>query len=743
MIESIILANTATYGPSPEVMDRLSRFNFVFGANGTGKTTLGRVIADRAAFPSCHVAWKAGNELETLVYNSDFVERHFHQSGDLKGVFTLGEAQADTLAKIAEKKAEVEVLGGKVDNLTLNLQGPDGTGGKKKELADLGNAFKEKCWGLKDKHDAKFQAAFEGLRNNKEKFKAKLLQEATSNAADLRPLTDLEKKAQTVFGPTPMPEPLVASVDLVKLLEHERDPILNKRVIGKDDVDIAAMIRKLGNSDWVRQGRPFFEANDGVCPFCQQSTEDAFARSLDEYFDETFLTDSKAIDDLATNYTTNVTTAQRVLTSLLGTPSRFLDVERLKAGIALFDSKVALNTQRLGEKRKEPSRVVELESLGPIANGFKALIEAANAAIKEHNGMVANLAKERKSLTAQVWRYLLDEFSGELSAYQSTRNGIDKAIAGMQDQIKRIEGEREKKNSDIRELEKQTTSIQPTIDGINSLLSSFGFQSFKLSKAADGKSYKLLRSDGTDAKKTLSEGEKNFVTFLYFYHLLKGSDSESGMSTNRVVVFDDPVSSLDSDVLFIVASLIKAAFDEVRVNTGHIKQVFVMTHNVYFFREITFNSDRHKDIAMREETFWVVRKSGHLSKVDRHPSNPIKTSYDLLWGEVRKPEMSSSTLQNTLRRILESYFKILGGVDSNKICAMFEGKEKLLCNSLFSWVNAGSHQALDDIYIFINGSSIESYLQVFRDIFRISGHFAHYRMMMGEAFVEDPDPKGA
>ena len=60
----------------------------------------------------------------------------------------------------------------------------------------------------------------------------------------------------------------------------------------------------------------------------------------------------------------------------------------------------------------------------------------------------------------------------------------------------------------------------------------------------------------------MSEGEKTFVTFLYFYHLLKGSESDSGMTTDRIVVFDDPVSSLDSDVLFIVSRLCQVDFRE-------------------------------------------------------------------------------------------------------------------------------------------------------------------------------------
>ena len=50
MIESITIADVATYGSSPEALDGLSQFNFVFGSNGTGKTTVTRVIADESSF---------------------------------------------------------------------------------------------------------------------------------------------------------------------------------------------------------------------------------------------------------------------------------------------------------------------------------------------------------------------------------------------------------------------------------------------------------------------------------------------------------------------------------------------------------------------------------------------------------------------------------------------------------------------------------------------------------------------
>lgn len=741
MIESIQIKDVATYGNAPELLTGLSRFNFFYGSNGSGKTTISRIIADEISFPSCGVTWKGGTKLQAMVYNRDFIVKNFNQSSELKGIFTLGEHNVETLGKIAAAKADIDNFTSTIEKLTIALQGVDGTGGKKGELAALGEEFKNKCWAQKQKHDSKFSVAFEGFRGSADKFKGKILQERSSNSATLETFAHLEKKAETVFGAAPTTEQVIPINETAKVVAHESTPILKKRVIGKDDVDIAAMITKLGNSDWVKEGRAFFEANNMVCPFCQQSTTETFAQSLNEYFDEAFLTDSKAIDDLVTNYTTDSARFQQQVATIIDTQSRFLDIEKLKAEKELLDSRIMVNTQRLASKKKEPSQVVELESVSNVADSVKTLVDAANTQIAEHNKMVANISKESRDLTAQVWKYLLEaELKTVLADYDTKRDGLSKAIAKMSDDIASATTNRGTKAAELRALEKNTTSIQPTIDGINALLSSFGFRGFSLAKTESGTCYKLVRSNGIDAKETLSEGEKSFITFLYFYHLLKGSDSETGMTTDRVVVFDDPVSSLDSDILFIVGSLIKGLFDEVRAGTGHIKQIFVLTHNVYFHKEVTFNSRRSNNEAMKsEETFWVVRKSNLNSKVEKHTSNPIKTSYELLWSEVRRPDRSNLTIQNTLRRILENYFKILGGVDPDKIYTMFEGKDKLICKSLFSWVNDGSHFAHDDLYVSIDDSIVETYLKVFRDIFDKSKHLAHYKMMMGDAYVDTPE----
>ncbi len=736
MIESIHIKEVATYGDTPEKMDGLSQFNYVFGSNGTGKTTISKIINNEAAFPSCRVNWKGGTKLEPLVYNEDFVKKNFEQSSELKGVFTLGEKSSDTLKKIANAKNEHDELTKKIENLTSTLEGEDGTGGKKGELDKLEEGLKNTCWEQKRKHDEKLQGAFEGYRNNSKKFKDKVLQESTSNNAELKDLSYLEQKAKTVFDSTPTLEPLIPTIEGDTLLAHETNPILKKRVIGKENVDIAALIKKLNNSDWVRQGRVFYDPETKICPFCQQPTTEAFANSLSDYFDEAYETDIKSIDQLVTDYKTDQDRLLKAIDSIIATKYKFLDIERIKAEKELLSSRLTVNQQRLTEKKKEPSQIVELDSISSTVSSVKKIIDDVNSDIKKHNKTVENLSQERRDLTEQVWKYLLEkELKISISTYKKEKDSLDKAITALSNQIKEAEREKIDKDREIRDLEKQTTSVQPTIDGINAILSSFGFQGFSLKKAEDGISYKLLRSDGSDAKKTLSEGERSFVTFLYFYHLLKGSQSEDGITTDRIVVFDDPVSSLDSEVLFIVSSLIKGLFDEVRGGTGYIKQVFVLTHNVYFHREVTFNV-RRTDLAMNEETFWIVRKHMGESKLYKHDSNPIKTSYELLWSEVRNPDRSNFTIQNTLRRILENYFKILGGIDPDRIYDKFEGQDKLICKSLFSWINAGSHFAEDDIYISTDGVSVDSYLRVFRAIFEKTEHAAHYKMMMGDAYEE-------
>jgi wobble nucleotide-excising tRNase len=746
MIERIAIAQVATFGDKPEVVDGLSQFNYFYGPNASGKTTLSRLIANPAdpKFSACDLKWRAATPLEVHVYNRDFIARNFNvPSAEIKGIFTLGETHADTIQGIADKNDEIRRLTEKIDKANESLKGLDGTGGKMAELSALEAQIKETIWLQKTEHEERFKGPLKGFLNSKENFKGKVLQERTKNTSNILTLAELETKASTLFDSDPTEVALIALVDGGALTSHESNPILHKRVIGKEDVDITAMIKKLNNSDWVRSGKTYYDANGGVCPFCQQTTTEDFALSLNEYFDEAFIADSKAVDALVSDYSTDADRLQQLLSTLIAAPSQYLDIEKLKAEKALLDSRIASNKQLLAQKKKEPSQIIDLDSVANVMTSITGLIGNANQTTAKHNQMVKNLGRERTTLIAEVWKYIIEVgLKSALADYDAKKLNLDKAIKGIQDTINTATIERQQKQTELRELEKSITSIKPTIDAINSILKSYGFLSFSLALASNGTHYKILRQNGEDARNSLSEGEKTFITFLYFYHLLKGSDSESGLTSNRVVVFDDPVSSLDSDILFIVSSLIRGVLDEVRKNSGQIKQVFILTHNVYFHKEVTYNSKR-QDVAMNEETFWVIRKSDQFSRIEKHTTNPIKTSYELLWAEVRNPNRSKLTIQNTLRRILENYFKILGGLNLDDLCAKFEGRDKLIANSLVRWMHGGSHLANDDLYQTVDDGEVEGYLRVFRAIFDKSEHIAHYKMMMGDAYVEPAAEKEA
>lgn len=729
MLQSILIAGQATYPADGQRLGPCKNINFIFGTNGSGKTTISRVIADPGAHPGCQLTWANGREIERLVYNSDFVERNF--TSTLRGIFTLGQESAETLEKIEKAKDKQHEHQAALSNLENNLKGPDGTAGKLGDLKKLRKAFEETCWAIKGRHDAHFQEAFEGLRNAKAKFCDKVLTEQTSNTAAACELDDLKTRAKSVFqkGLSRL-SPLVLP-NFVDLVQLEQSPVLVKKVVGKEDVNVSALITRLGNSDWVKQGRAYLDHSGNACPFCQQQLLSDLARDLDDYFDEGFARDLEAIDRLQAAHDSYSSAVLKQLNEIAAADGAHLSVEELRADIDRLAQRIELNKRHVARKKSEPSAIITLEGLADVVAAITARLKAANDQIARHNELVDNITAERGRLVAEAWRFVLEESKVDIDRYLSDKSALDKAVTSINSAIDAKKAQLAAVTSEIAALERSITSVEPTVNEINGILGSFGFTSFKLATAGDrGSFYKLVRHDGSDALKTLSEGERSFITFLYFYHLIRGSVSASGMTADRIIVFDDPVSSLDSDVLFIVSSLIKRVLEDACAGDRQVKQVFVLTHNIYFHKEVAFDAKRGAE-CRTHETFWIVRKQEDVSVLTNYDHNPIKTSYELLWSEVRSAGRSNLTIQNTLRRILESYFKLLGNMDRDEIVAKFEGREKQICASLFSWVNDGSHAAHDDLYVSADDSIVERYLAVFKKVFEKTEHIGHYNMMMG------------
>ena len=183
-------------------------------------------------------------------------------------------------------------------------------------------------------------------------------------------------------------------------------------------------------------------------------------------------------------------------------------------------------------------------------------------------------------------------------------------------------------------------------------------------------------------------------------------------------------------MLFIVSSIIKELIKEIKEDRSDVEQLFVLTHNVYFHKETSFIDGRTKEL--NDVHYWMLRKIHNITQIIPYEKiNPIKSSYEMLWNEIREDHGSYIGIRNAMRRILENYFSMLGENWGDTLINKFDVlEEKMMCRSLLYWVNDGSHSISDDFYVDDNPDMICQYKEVFRKMFIQMGHEAHYNMMM-------------
>nr|WP_232263751.1 AAA family ATPase [Helicobacter pylori] len=601
--------------------------------------------------------------------------------------------------------------------------------------------FTDSCWEkLYKKNEEDFKEILEGFKR-KEKFKEKILKEFENdkyNQSEIVGLEKLKEKIEIVFGEN-QTELALLECNLTDFDFIENHSIWEQKIVGSGDAAIADLIKRLSNEDWVAWGREYIKDNS-ICPFCQKETiTEEFKKQLESYFDTSYQESIETIKEKMEDYASRTAGALERLDKIVETEQKNqqtkLDTENLKIIIETLKSKINGNQQKMFDKGKEMSRSFKLESTKNEIKEIRDLIDTANQQIAKHNEIIKNIKNQKKTCVEQTWKFLVNEFKSDIQEYDKKRCGLEKGISNLNEEIRENQEKIKKLENEIRELEKTMVSIRPIVNEINTLLERYGFTNFGLACTEDEKSYRIQREDGQLVGETLSEGEVTFITFLYYYHLTKGSLKESDISKNKVLVIDDPISSLDSNILFIVSVLVKELMKETMKETmkekTNIKQIIILTHNTYFYKNITYDLKRYQG----KYSFWIINKDNNISKIKSYKENPIKNSYELLWQEVKQAKENNASwvsLQNVMRRIIEYYFRILGGFKHNdSLSECFENiEEERVCNSFISWFNDGSHGISDDLFVQSQDTSIETYLKVFEKIFKETGHEAHYKMMM-------------
>jgi len=735
MIEQINIKSIATYDEIGVSFENMRLINFIYGGNGSGKTTISNYLMTPTApiFSACSITWDNDGELPLLVYNKAFREANFSTS-KVRGVFTLGKATKEDLELIeSKKKSLTESIAtdksycASIDKLTTDLN-------------DQMETFKDLIWNqIYKKHEDSIKEVFRGFMVKQKLVDKFLLEARRTEEFEECSIEEIIEKYNTLFLTENAVElPLISLVPINHLAEIENSKLWNIKIIGATDVQISSLIRHLNMSDWVNAGRAYIQHDSNICPFCQKETiTEEFKKQLSDFFDITYVESVNSITCLSKDYCTECTEIidflMGILTQEKDNQTTKLDVDEFEIAVSTLSHSLSINKNLIANKVAEPSRSVVLENTTNILSRLSKLIETANSAIAKHNQLIENINTEKKKLVSLAWHFFCSSFKNETKKYLQRTQGLQRGINNLKSKhdtqliaIGRLKRE-------IEDLSRNITSVQPVIDEINRTLAAYGVTSFHIRPFdSDSNQYQICRADGSMALSTLSEGEITFITFLYFMQLSKGSLSENNITDNRIVVIDDPISSLDSSILFVVSSLIKELIKKIKSGDSNIKQLIILTHNVYFHKEVSFIDGRTN--ANKATHYWILRKSNNITTLTAHEqNNPISSSYELLWREVRQKGIRSViTIQNVMRRIIETYFKILGKYGDDDLIHKFPSlEEQEICRSLLCWINDGSHCLPDDLFLEAPEDTIEKFYNVFKGIFMHTNHLAHYEMMMG------------
>ncbi len=749
-----IRVNRATFVDTP--INGLTFVNFFFGNNGTGKSSIAQAIAEDDG-----IVWADGktvDDYEVLVYNQDFINNNFVNYGNLKGIFIFGEEDVQAKKKIEELTKQKNI---KSDE---KLAAAEEYKKKNEGLESAQTQFQETCFRKTADIRARFDKCMDG-RKQKKNFSDAVLKETKPTNHDL---AELERLYDVAFDESARVYPEFKKAPATTYDSLAGKELLNQIIVSSSDTPFSKFMKVLGDtaSDWVRDGHKHFAvAAGGKCPYCQQKLPENFESDIAAAFDASYQQNIRDICHFQQIYVKETTEIGKVLQTNISDVMAAIDLKPYQEKLDLLEKCFEINRQRIAEKVKEPSKSISLENTDGILQEIGVLIDEYNRHIKTNNDVVGAKRFSKSKCRTEIMQQLAFMLAADVKSYRNEVAQLEKDIKEITDKGTNLKNEILRLTKEIGKLNKHNANTEAAIDSINKILGDSGFQGFSIHAKADVENvYEIIRENGTVAE-NLSEGERNFIAFLYFYHRVRGSMNNENLK-EKIVVIDDPVSSMDSTALFIVSAIVREMINVCRNNTDYlnpkisgdyIKQLFILTHNVYFHREITYQQVGFYNCT----SFYMVRKSNNISTVklckrqskeiptEEENYNPVQNSYAALWDELRDLQ-STIPLLNVMRRILEYYFLQLCGYEGRDIREIVlekpenrslfiknvEGEKPDMTNyqlasSLLAYIN-NPNGISDGLNYVEDCEDVEAYKRVFKMIFDALGQNQHYNMMTGK-----------
>jgi wobble nucleotide-excising tRNase len=637
--------------------------NVIYGRNYSGKTTLSRIvralekgaISDKYENPEFEVCIKdladatqsnlTAHGKKIRVFNEDFVKDNlrFITNPDASiNPFAILGGNASIEAEIAALKSELGV-NDEYSETGFYLEFKNA-----KILADTTKqAYDSASNSLNEQLSKKATNNLNGIKYKSDRFGdqnyniSKLKDEiAIVTEATFSPLTDI----QVVEKDTLLKERV--KQDVIALSKHSIDississkvELLVTRPISSSD-KIEQLVKDSVLNRWVKEGRQYHKDKLDKCSFCGNDITDERWKELDSHFDEESEKLEKEIDALIVEIQQQVKALNNCLSiNKTAFYSKYhKDLDRLIAfrqyvidGIETELSKITeqllnrkndlLNTKTFTSVKNNSKR---LEWCWQIFENIRTQANTYNTSLGDEQNEAKKLLRLREvsdfantiQYSAEALR--IDGLKEIADTKAQEKAGIDLKI---QNQIKAIEDKERLMNDE----EKGALKVNEYINNF------FGhdFLTLESLKEPDQFGAKKIRFEIIrNGKKAhhLSEGECSLIAFCYFMAKLEDIETKG---SKPIIWIDDPISSLDSNHIFFVYSLINSEI----VAKQDFEQLFISTHNLDFLKYLK----KLPAANNIQRGYFIVSREGKNSKVKLMPKylKDYVTEFNFLFHQI-------------------------------------------------------------------------------------------------------------
>ena len=747
-----IRLNSATFKGTKTTINP-TYVNFFFGNNGAGKSTIAKAI--QSGKDIAYASGKTKADFLTLVYDKDFIDKNMSSYNNLPGIYTIGEENKKIQEEIEKiQKEKISPINDEIAKLKEE---------QKKNKSNLEKDIDKlhtECWNKTRGLNRMFKNTQKGAEGGKELFYKEVKKYNPIN----HDLDKLRVTYNALYDENAKRYPTFNVIKNTALLDEiDGHDILELVITNTAQTDFAVLLKELGATEWFQAAHKIFHSKTNRCPYCTRLLPENFEEIVKQSFDDSYEKNLHKLQNFRTAYEDNV----RKLRVLLLKPQEIhpnIETKEYDDKLNTLNALLNNNIHLIKQKIVEPNTIIYLSKIEPILKDLVSIITKYNEIIEENNSAIKADASKKAECRRRVFEYMAFILKDEINDCKK----LEAKLARLKKENDQISKE---KDDELRQLQKKindlrdkTVNTTVAVNNINSILHDVGFYGFEI-RAQDKMNYQIIRTETGKVVEKLSEGERNFIAFLYFQQKVFGSEKKENDTREKIVVIDDPVSSMDSKSLFIVGEQIRkmieicrnnADRENAKVKDNFIKQIFILTHNAYFHREITYSYVNYYEYV----SFYMLKKLKNRSSVvlcvksnPNEPSeninyNPIKNSYAALWEEYKelKDIASAVPLLNIIRRILEYYFIQICGYDRDYIRNMvFErNKDKYIrdengriddykydiANAMLRYIASNSYELNDSSYFVDEAIDTDLYEKTFQMIFKFMGQEQHFNMMM-------------